>query len=83
MQHETSSPVVGDRLLRIKAVVGKVHLSESGIWAAVRAGTFPRPVRVSKQVTAWRESEIDSWIAALPTADPSVGNSPKHRRPAA
>ncbi len=30
-----------------------------------RAGEFPAPVQVSSRRIAWREDDIDAWVAAL------------------
>jgi prophage regulatory protein len=68
-----------ERLLRVKQIVGpngRVPFSRSTLWALVKKGEFPRPIKVTKGITAWRESEIDAFIAAL---GPGVGakrNSP-------
>lgn len=68
-----------ERLLRIEAVAEKTGLAPTTVWAGARDGTFPAPLRVSTQVTAWKESEVDAWIATLPRSDPAEGHSPKHR----
>ena len=39
-----------------------IPFSAATAWRRVRAGTFPRPVRVSPQVTAWRVGEIRQWL---------------------
>ena len=36
------------------------------LWRAVRSGTFPAAVQVSKGRIAWRGGEIEAWIANLP-----------------
>ena len=33
-----------------------------------KEGLFPPAVRIGKREIAWRRSDIDKWIAALPTA---------------
>lgn len=39
-----------------------IPFSATTAWRRVRAGTFPHPVRVSPQVTAWRVGEIRQWL---------------------
>ena len=39
-----------------------VPFSAATAWRRVRAGTFPQPVRVSPQVTAWRVGEVRQWL---------------------
>lgn len=37
--------------------------SASTLWRKVRAGSFPRPVKLGPAITAWRVSEVASWLA--------------------
>ncbi len=39
-----------------------IPFSATTAWRRVREGTFPQPVRVSPQVTAWRVGEIRQWL---------------------
>lgn len=39
-----------------------IPFSAATAWRRVREGTFPQPVRVSPQVTAWRVGEIRQWL---------------------
>ena len=32
------------------------------LWRKVRAGTFPKPHKLSQRITAWRVGEVRSWI---------------------
>lgn len=50
-------------LLRLPAVKARTGLEKSTIYAAMAAKTFPTPVRLSSRAVAWREDEIDLWIA--------------------
>ena len=57
-----------DRLLRFDQVQAKVGLGRTLIYGAIKRGAFPRPVQLIGRTVAWRESELDAWIAALPRA---------------
>lgn len=37
--------------------------SAATLWRMVKAGKFPRPVRLSERITAWRVEEIRAWMA--------------------
>lgn len=37
--------------------------SASTLWRKVRSGTFPRPVKLGPAITAWRVSDVTSWLA--------------------
>ena len=53
-----------DRLLRLSDVRFLTGLGRSSIYAAIAEGTFPAAVNVTDYAVAWRESEVDAWIAA-------------------
>lgn len=55
-------------LARRRQVEQLVQLSRSTIYAAVKAGTFPAPVRIGARAVAWRLSEIEQWLEARPLA---------------
>jgi prophage regulatory protein len=57
-----------DRLFRRRDVEAIVGLSRSSIYAAMKAGTFPVPVKLGCRTVAWRESEIDEWVNSRPKA---------------
>ena len=51
------------RLLRKPIVLDRVGLSATTIWRLERAGKFPRSIRISPGAVAWREADIEAWIA--------------------
>lgn len=55
-------------LLRRPEVTRRTGLSRSGLYARLKAGTFPKPVYLTPTTPAWVESEIAGWIATLLTA---------------
>ena len=59
-------------LARRRQVEQLVQLSRSTIYAAVKAGTFPAPVRIGARAVAWRVSEIEQWLEARPLASAPV-----------
>ena len=64
MHPSTTAPTPRERLLRLPAVEADTGLKKSAIYAGVSAGTFPRPVRLSRRFVAWRESDVQAWIKA-------------------
>ncbi|WP_189460218.1 helix-turn-helix transcriptional regulator [Jeongeupia chitinilytica] len=52
-----------DHLLRLQAVCRQVALSRSSIYAAIAAGTFPKPIRLGGNSVAWLQSEVSAWVA--------------------
>ncbi|AVO30002.1 TPA: helix-turn-helix transcriptional regulator [Stenotrophomonas maltophilia] len=49
-------------LLRLPGVEDKMGLRKSQIYALIKAGAFPPPVKLSERCSAWVESELDEWI---------------------
>jgi prophage regulatory protein len=60
--------------LRLPQIVGKpatndapaipalIPVSKSTWWAGVRAGRFPKPVKLGERITAWRVEDIRALI---------------------
>ena len=49
-------------LLPRKAVELKTGFKKSSIFAKIKAGTFPEPIRIDGVTCRWNEIEIDAWI---------------------
>ena len=65
----TVTPAKPSKLLRLPIVEERTGLKKSTIYAGVAAGTFPAPVRLSARAVAWRDSDLDRWIAERSTAN--------------
>ena len=55
-----------ERLLRIDDVCFMTGLGRSTIYAKVKAADFPGPVQLHGASVAWRETDVDAWIATRP-----------------
>lgn len=72
-QHSTNSrpseglvnftPAKPGQLLRLPAVMMRCGLGRSSIYAGVKNGTFPAPVRLSARAVAFREEDLDRWVS--------------------
>ncbi|MBS0346639.1 MAG: AlpA family phage regulatory protein [Proteobacteria bacterium] len=40
-----------------------VPFSPPTLWRKVKAGTFPKPVKLSPRITAWRVEDVRAWLA--------------------
>jgi predicted DNA-binding transcriptional regulator AlpA len=60
------------RLLKMDEVMALTGKSRSAIYAAIRKGTFPAPVKISDRAIAFHKSEITAWMKALARAGPKV-----------
>ena len=54
-----------ERLLRLRQVQDRVPIGRATIYKRMAAGTFPKTVDLGGGIVAWRESEIEQWIAGL------------------
>lgn len=70
MDNNTTPPAV---LLTRPEVEARTRLSTSSIYAAMRAGTFPVPLRIGVRAVRWVESEIDDWLQNRPRATGDLG----------
>lgn len=68
-QNPTSQLVSFDDLpdssfIRLNQLVSNavIPFSAATAWRRVRDRTFPQPVRISPQVTAWRVGEVRQWM---------------------
>ncbi len=52
------------RILRRREVETLVGLRRSAIYAAVAAGRFPAPVRLTARAVGWLDTEVMAWIHA-------------------
>lgn len=50
------------RVLRLPEVEQKVGLRRDAIYAGARAGTFPKPVKLTERASGWFEDELDAWL---------------------
>ena len=49
------------KLLRVRAVLEKTGMSKTSLYRQINID-FPRPIQLTENTTAWRESEVDEWI---------------------
>jgi prophage regulatory protein len=55
--------ISSDRLLTWPEVQARVGLSRSTVWRLESVGKFPPRLRISPGRVAWRENEIDDFVA--------------------
>lgn len=50
--------------IRQKNLLAKLGFSGPTLWRKIKAGTFPSPVKLGQNMTAWRHEDIQAWIEA-------------------
>ncbi len=58
------------KLLRLPKVQESTGLPRSTLYALVKAGKFPKPVKLSDtgRCVAWKDSDVGAWIDSRKTA---------------
>ncbi|HEX7687954.1 MAG TPA: AlpA family phage regulatory protein [Burkholderiaceae bacterium] len=63
--HFMTDPAVPSAFFREAQLVPNViPVSPATLWRWVREGNFPKPVRLSSRITAWRVEDVERWIAS-------------------
>ncbi|GIX26403.1 MAG: hypothetical protein KatS3mg123_0284 [Burkholderiales bacterium] len=52
-----------DRVLRLPDVLQLIGMGRTWLYAAVKSGVFPKPIRIGKRAVGWRASDIEAWLA--------------------
>ena len=58
------------RLNHLKQLLG---VSGSSIWAWVRQGKFPKPIKLAENTTAWNAADIEVWSQSRISASKDKG----------
>lgn len=68
--HIASVPQQFYRLPQLKVRLG---VSGSSIWSWVKKGTFPPPIKLAENTTAWLLADIEAWELSRITASQGKG----------
>ena len=61
--HKNEYPEGKSRLIDINELSHRTGLGKSTIWKKIAADELIEPIRVSRGMTRWLESDVDQWIA--------------------
>jgi len=50
--------------IRVQKLIQIIPFSASTIWRKAKNGSFPAPVKLSEQITAWRVEDVQAWMQA-------------------
>lgn len=54
---------------RIQQILALLPISRSAWWAGVKAGKYPKPVKLGARTTAWRNADIIALLASYARED--------------
>ena len=63
MSNQLELPATG--FLRLPAIIaphGLIPVSKSTWWAGIKTGRYPKPVKLSARISAWRVEDIRAFI---------------------
>lgn len=60
MHNQSLLPRAG--FVRLSTILKIIPISKSTWWAGVKSGRFPKSVKLSRRITAWRVEDIQSLI---------------------
>jgi prophage regulatory protein len=69
----TLSRPTPDKLLRLPDVLRLTGLRRSSVYEKMKAGTFPRSVKVGARAVTWSEAAIQAWIRERLSVEPRIG----------
>ena len=47
---------------RLSQLKEKLSVSRSSIWSWVKDGSFPKPIKLGKNCTAWSSEDVHAWV---------------------
>ena len=53
-----------NKILRLPAVLERIQLSRSTLYAMLSRGDFPPPIKLGVRARAWRVEDIENWLDA-------------------
>ena len=56
------------KVLRLRAVLERVGIGKTAVYAAIKNGEFPAPIKLSARAVGWREADVEAWLAERPRA---------------
>ncbi|MFG1359186.1 helix-turn-helix transcriptional regulator [Xanthobacter pseudotagetidis] len=59
MQEDKTSP---DRLLKLQDVIFILSISRASLYAGIRVGLYPPPVKIGARAVRWRASDITALV---------------------
>ena len=48
--------------IRLATLIDFIPFSKSTVWRKVNAGKFPKPYKLSENITAWKAEDIRNWM---------------------
>lgn len=63
------------KLVKLPDVIAFSNKCRSSIFADIKKGTFPAPVRIGLRATAWRVTDLEAWANGLTTTSSNTSTT--------
>lgn len=64
-KRKSDSSDLGVLLLDVKQVAELLNIGVSTVWALVKVGRFPEPIRLTSRCSRWKRSDVVAWSKTL------------------
>ena len=54
------------QIIRLPDVISLTKLSRSSVYALIKSGSFPPPIKLSQRAIGWRQDAITNWLDSRP-----------------
>ena len=72
-KRKTDSNSLGVLLLDVKQVAELLNIGVSTVWALVKEGRFPEPIRLTSRCSRWKRSDVVAWSKTLSNVNDAAG----------
>ena len=59
---KTQTKIKTKQVIRLPEVMNMAGLKRSTLYAFVKAGTFPKPIKLGAHASGWLASEVQNWL---------------------
>ena len=66
------------KILRLPELMERVGCSRTAIYAGMKSGEFPAPVKLLGRAVGWPEETVLNWLASRESARTSAGKPTTH-----
>lgn len=70
----TPATLPRDGYSRLSQILPFLPIAKSTVELWTRQGKFPKPIKLSATVTAWKNSDIHDWLDSLATGQQTAAN---------
>lgn len=78
MTQDNPTTLPKDGMSRLSQLLPFLPIGKSTVWAWVKSGKFPKPIKLSETVTVWHNQEIWQWLESQGQTPPTPASIAHH-----